>query len=216
MKPQNSHEVLESIILESKNPIVDKKSFNILWIYLILVVVFWVLLVSRAWIIYIIIWMWLLWWAAHMLQSIYSSIKKEETFRMVAKNYKLFPSADSCVEYLYLNNLIFSRYNESWKIWIYLQPVLSIISWLVIYFVLRSIIQISLGWNMTWEPNIYFYWFFAFLSWFFYEKFLDFLNSLSQKLSKNMQINDEILSRIQDFDTTKSKVSLKIKKELNK
>ncbi len=216
MRPQNSQEILENIIEDSKKPIIDKKSFNLLWTYLILVVIFWIIFVSRSAIIYTIIWMWLLWWAAHMLSNIYNSIKKEENFRLVAKNYKLFPSADSCVEYLYLNNLIFSRYNESWKIWIYLQPLLSIISWLVIYFVLRSVVQISLWWNISWEPNVYFYWFFAFLSWFFYEKFLEYLNWLSQKISKNMHINDEILSKIQDFDKTKWKVSLKIKKELNK
>jgi hypothetical protein len=63
-----------------------------------------------------------------MLQNIYNSIKKEENFRMIAKNYRLFPSPDSCIEYLYLNNLVLGRYKEDWKIGIYLQPVLSIIS----------------------------------------------------------------------------------------
>jgi hypothetical protein len=111
---------------------------------------------------------------------------------------------------------VLGRYKEDWKIGIYLQPVLSIISWMVIYFILRSVIQISLGGNITGEPNIFFYWFFAFISWFFYEKFLDYLNDISQKISKNKQLNDEIFSKIKDFDSSKSKVSLKVKKELEK
>lgn len=42
-----------------------------------------------------------------MLQSILASVRKEENFRIVAKNYRLFPSPDACVEYMYLNNLVF-------------------------------------------------------------------------------------------------------------
>ena len=216
MKPENSKEILDSIIWESKNPIIDKKSFNILWAYLIWVILFWLIFVSRTSIIYVIIWMWLLWWASFMLQNIYSQIKKEERFRTVAKNYKLFPTPEACIEYLYLNNLIFSRYNESWKIWIYLQPILSIISWLVVYYVLRSVIQISLWWNITWEPNVYFYWFFAFISWFYYERFLDYLLSISKKMWPDNRIDSDILQSLEDFENSKKKVSLKIKKELTK
>ncbi|EKE30119.1 MAG: hypothetical protein ACD_2C00039G0003 [uncultured bacterium (gcode 4)] len=216
MKPQNSIEVLEWIILEWKEPILNKSSFRILWIYLVSILVIWIALITRVWILYIIIWMWLLWWAAHMLQNIYNSIKKEDSFRMIAKNYKLFPSPEACIDYLYLNNLIFWRYKEDWKIWVYLQPVLSIISWMVTYFVLRSLIQISLWGNITWEPNVFFYGFFAFISWFFYEKFLDYLNDISQRISKTKYLNEEIFSKIKDFDNSKAKVSLRVRNELEK
>ncbi|EKE28578.1 MAG: hypothetical protein ACD_3C00043G0017 [uncultured bacterium (gcode 4)] len=216
MKPQNSIEVLESIIKEGKDPVLNSSSFKILWIYLLAILIIWIILVTRTWILFIIIWMWLLGGAAHMLQNIYNSIKKEENFRMIAKNYKLFPTPDACIEYLYLNNLIFWRYKEDWKIWIYLQPVLSIISWMAIYFILRSVIQISLWGNITWEPNIFFYGFFAFISWFFYEKFLEYLNDVSQKISKTKYLNDEIFNKIKDFDDSKARVTLKVKKELEK
>ena len=69
---------------------------------------------------------------------------------------------------------------------------------------------------MSGEPNIYFYGFFAFISGFFYEKFLDYLNGFSQKLSKGLHMNDQIMTKIKDFENFKGKVSLKVKKELKK
>jgi len=212
----NEKNILESIIEETKWPILNKKNFRSLSIYTFLVWIIWIILVSRTTLIYVILGMSILWWAANVLYNIFLGIKKEEDFRMIAKNYKLFPNPQACIDYLYQNNLVFWRYNENSRVQIFLQPILSIVAWLVIYFIIRTWIQMSLGWNISGEPNIFFYWFFAFLSWFSYERILEILDKFTQKFSSHKNINEQFLNQIEKFEVEKNKINKETKDKLKK
>lgn len=211
---KNESNILENIIEETKWPIMSTNNFAILWIYTILISLLWILLASRTTLIYVIFWMSILGWAANVLYNVYVRIKKEEDFRMITRNYKLFPSSQSCIDYLYQNNLVFWRYNENSRIQFYLQPILSIVAWLIIYFIIRTSIQMSLWWNITWEPNIFFYWFFSFVSWYSYERILDILNTISSKFSPNKTISEQFLNKIEKFETEKETIKKETKKNL--
>lgn len=208
---KNESKILESIIEETRWPILNKKNFKSLAIYTIFISLVGLILVSRSSLIYVILGMSILGWAANVLHNIYIWIKKEEDFRMIAKNYKLFPNSQSCIDYLYQNNLVFGRYNENSRVQIFLQPILSIVAGLVIYFVIRSWIQMSLGGNISWEPNMFFYWFFGFLSWFSYERILEILNRFSQKFSTNKPISEQFLNKIEKFEIEKSSIKKETK-----
>lgn len=74
----------------------------------------------------------------------------------------------------------------------------------------------SLGWSISWEPNIFFYWFFAFLSWFSYERILEILDKFTQKFSNHKNINEQFLNKIERFEVEKNNINNETKNKLKK
>lgn len=147
-------------------------------------------------IIFFVMWASIIWWVANVFQNIILWNKSANFYNNLLAREHLF--SDKTEYNFILRKFLNLSYNKTWYFWTEVQPILSMFVWIIVYFILIS--WINLSWSIPANPNIFFYSAIAFLSWFFYDKFLDFLHKISSQILNNESYSDRLMNIIDDFD----------------
>lgn len=198
--------------LQAKWILVTWFLYIILWIFLIYIwLISWILYTSILKfypflrivfvdrIVFFVLGFSLLWWVANVFQSVILWNKSVNFYNNILSKEHLF--TDKLQHKFILRKLLNTSYNKTWSFWVEVQPFLSMLVGIIIYFVLLS--WINWSWSISTNPNVFFYSAVAFLSWFFYDKFLDFLQKLSSQILSNDSYNDRLMDIIDEFDIVK-------------
>lgn len=153
--------------------------------------------------IFIVIGFSIIWWVANIFHNIYMWIKNANNFNIILEHESLFRNKEQFN--LLLTQSLLGRYDKNWNMWIEVQPILSTLVWVIVYFILKSWIQLS-GNVPSWEPSVFFYWWIAFLCGFFYEKFLDFLQKISNQIINTDWFNESVITKLSEFETLKKSI----------
>lgn len=142
-------------------------------------------------------------WVANVFHNIYVWIKNANNFNIILEHESLFKNKEQFN--LILTQSLLGRYDKNWNMWIEVQPILSTLVWVVVYFIIKSWIHLS--WSTpTDNPSVFFYWWIAFLCWFFYEKFLDFLQKISNQIINTDWPNESVINKINEFEILKKSI----------
>lgn len=151
-------------------------------------------------------------WVANVFQNVILGNKSANFYNNILSKEHLF--TDKIQHKFILRKLLNSSYNKTWNFWVEVQPFLSMLVWIVVYFIMLS--GINWSWSIATNPNVFFYSAVAFLSWFFYDKFLDFLQKISSQILNNESYNDKLMSIMDEFDIVRQGIITESKTEEDK
>lgn len=151
-------------------------------------------------------------WVANVFQNVILWNKSANFYNNILSKEHLF--TDKIQHKFILRKLLNSSYNKTWNFWVEVQPFLSMLVWIIVYFIMLS--WINWSWSVSTNPNIFFYSAVAFLSWFFYDKFLDFLQKISSQILNNESYNDKLMNIMDEFEIVRQGIITESKVEEEK